>query len=240
MNDENGKASHFNDSFDNSSSKKNIRQYKRKREDTASETGKAKSGSSREETKDQDEEPETEEIVVPERPPKKEGNPKNTKQWSSDEEIRLRKMMGKGDGKSWKDISIHFPCRSPDAIRNKWKKMNETETKNKNKPPKEKEMKEERKPSPPPPPKVLSPHISSRSQKDSETDDDRRRKLWTSEDDMKLTDLVLKHQPRSNEDWDDIANALGRTVKSVKHKFNDYRLYELLWDHQHAEDSDDK
>lgn len=31
--------------------------------------------------------------------------------------------MDSGETHSWKDVALHFPLRSPDAVRNKYKKM---------------------------------------------------------------------------------------------------------------------
>jgi len=61
-----------------------------------------------------------------------------------------------------------------------------------------------------------------------EEEEDRRRKLWTAEEDEQLKQLVKKLKPSSNEDWEVIASKLGRTVKSVKHKYNDHNLKYLL------------
>lgn len=61
----------------------------------------------------------------------------------------------------------------------------------------------------------------------NQPEDDRRRKLWTPEEDDKLKNLVIKYKPSTHEDWGLIANELGRTIKSVKHKYNDYKLYKL-------------
>jgi len=44
------------------------------------------------------------------------------KQWTPEEEKKLVEVMAKSEGKSWKEIAIHFPHRSPDAVRNKFKK----------------------------------------------------------------------------------------------------------------------
>jgi len=59
-------------------------------------------------------------------------------------------------------------------------------------------------------------------------DEDRRRKPWTPDEDDKLRRLVKKVKPITPEQWDYIAAQLGRTVKSIKHKFNDYGLKALM------------
>ncbi len=60
------------------------------------------------------------------------------------------------------------------------------------------------------------------------TDEDRRGKLWTPEEDQKLRELVIQIQPKEPADWNTISQILGRTVKSCKHKFNDYGLKDLI------------
>ena len=46
--------------------------------------------------------------------------------WSAEEEEKLIEIMQKWDGKPWKEVATYFPHRSPDAVRNKFKKMSET------------------------------------------------------------------------------------------------------------------
>jgi len=62
----------------------------------------------------------------------------------------------------------------------------------------------------------------------AKTDEDRRGKLWTPEEDKKLRDLVIQIQPKEPQDWSTIASLLGRTVKSCKHKFIDHGLHFLI------------
>jgi hypothetical protein len=121
-----------------------------------------------------------------------------------EEEEKLRKIMEASDGKSWKDIAVHFPLRSPDAVRNKFKKMSDTEklhyphhtpvTPIQSSAPKVKKVPTVTSPSPPQqqvtksssfpkkveePPvlNISSPHSSSLETK--QVEEDRRRKLWT-------------------------------------------------------------
>lgn len=181
------------------------------------------------------------------------------KQWTPEEEQRLVEIMATSEGKSWKEIAIHFPHRSPDAVRNKFKKMSETDKVAKSfwaatiskqqaraaalaaqvQPNLVEEL-------PPSLDKdnmmmiIEEPNlgvventakkevpVASKEEKQEE-EEDRRRKLWTPEEDEQLRQLIVKLKPSSNEDWEVIASKLGRTVKSVKHKFNDHNLKHLL------------
>ena len=77
----------------------------------------------------------------------------------------------------------------------------------------------------PPEPKV--PIVDKALEKEK-PEEDRRGKLWTPEEDQKLKELVVLIRPKEPADWTLLANQLGRTVKSCKHKFNDYNLKDLL------------
>jgi len=145
------------------------------------------------------------------------------KKWTLEEEERLATIAQKRkDGKSWKEIAGEFPRRTIEAVRTKYKKMTMIE-----------------------PDKVqISPLTSQDNANESNSDithavsnissntihreEDRRGKLWTAEEDQKLRELVQKIQPKDPADWNTLANQLGRTVKSCKHKFNDYNLKDLI------------
>ena len=157
--------------------------------------------------------------------------------------------MATSEGKSWKEIAVHFPHRSPDAVRNKFKKMSETDKVAKSfwaatiskqqaraaalaaqaqasigeelPPSLDKDNISE-------PEKETKRDMSVSQNKEGEEEEDRRRKLWTPEEDEQLKQLIIKFKPATNEDWELIASKLGRTVKSVKHKFNDHNLKHLL------------
>jgi len=178
--------------------------------------------------------------------------------WTQEEEEKLMEVMQTNEGQSWKDVSFHFPLRSPDAVRNKYKKMTESSSKSKSKY-KQKESKHSDASSPPneeaaaeePEPEQEEEEEEQEEEEEEEqqeedeeqeqeqeqeqeveipltADEDRRRKLWTPEDDELLRELVIQYRPTTQEDWEKIALKLGRTVKSVKHKYNDKRMYELL------------
>jgi len=205
---------------------------------------------------------------------------KFAKQWTPEEEKKLVEVMSKSEGKSWKEIAVHFPHRSPDAVRNKFKKMSETDKVAKsfwaatiskqqaraaagsvNTPMAASESPaiEEEAPSlmtekDPMEGKleskvesqfieegILKPDMEEEEQQEqkgekkeltpeelAQEEDDRRRKLWTTEEDDQLKQLIRKHKPQTNEDWEQIALKLGRTIKSVKHKYNDHNLKYLL------------
>jgi len=178
--------------------------------------------------------------------------------WTQEEEEKLMEVMQTNEGQSWKDVSFHFPLRSPDAVRNKYKKMTESSSKSKSKY-KQKESKHSDASSPPneeaaaeePEPEQEEEEEEQEEEEEEEqqeedeeqeqeqeqeqeveipltADEDRSRKLWTPEDDELLRELVIQYRPTTQEDWEKIALKLGRTVKSVKHKYNDKRMYELL------------
>lgn len=269
--------------------------------------------------------------------------------WTSEEEQRLLQIMEENDGKSWRDIAVFFAHRSPDAVRNKYKKMMENEKapthtgrrsssySNSSPSPKtsdesddksrENEQEEEAKTSE----EEVKPNEEEETKtseeeekeqitteemevektepeeeesaegeeekkeesgesedktdqvteedkmdqvneeeektkeesdkmkedekaedsdsakekekekkKEAETpkketkreirleDKDRQRKPWTPEEDELLRVLIKRHKPNTNEEWELVASQLGRTVKSIKHKFNDYHLRYLL------------
>lgn len=58
--------------------------------------------------------------------------------------------------------------------------------------------------------------------------EDRTRKFWTAEEDELLKEMVIEKKPGTPEEWEEIAQIMGRTVKSIKHKYNDKKYYELL------------
>jgi len=192
--------------------------------------------------------------VVTSPPPKK--SDRIMKQWTPEEEQKLVEIMAKSEGKSWKEIAIHFPHRSPDAVRNKFKKMSETDKVAKSFWAATISKQQARAaanaagvvaPSTPANDEVPPPLEKDQMQIDPETvdqkdlivegeeqiqrdeeEEDRRRKLWTAEEDEQLRALVKKLKPNTNEDWEVIAAKLGRTVKSVKHKYNDHNLKYLI------------
>lgn len=47
----------------------------------------------------------------------------HSQKWTPEEEEKLLRIMDSGETHSWKDVALHFPLRSPDAVRNKYKKM---------------------------------------------------------------------------------------------------------------------
>eukprot|EP01114_Cavostelium_apophysatum_P021102 TRINITY_DN7264_c0_g1_i1.p1 TRINITY_DN7264_c0_g1~~TRINITY_DN7264_c0_g1_i1.p1 ORF type:complete len:461 (-),score=113.42 TRINITY_DN7264_c0_g1_i1:39-1277(-) len=61
-----------------------------------------------------------------------------------------------------------------------------------------------------------------------DADGDRRRKIWTPEEEEHLKKLIVQVKPKVPEDWEFVAKELGRTVKSIKHKYNDKKMYELF------------
>jgi hypothetical protein len=151
-------------------------------------------------------------------------------------------VLSQVEGKTWKDIAVHLPHRTVDAVRNKAKKMIEMNRL-----------------------QAVLPVDAVRQEEDDDfgeanrsmdteeadddvqnsmdayletpplspddpaaDDEDRRRKPWTPDEDDKLRRLVKKVKPITPEQWDYIAAQLGRTVKSIKHKFNDYGLKALM------------
>lgn len=64
--------------------------------------------------------------ITPPEPEKKGRRADRILKWTVEEEEKLIKLMKKNEGRSWKDIAVHFPLRSPDALRNKYKKMVES------------------------------------------------------------------------------------------------------------------
>lgn len=58
--------------------------------------------------------------------------------------------------------------------------------------------------------------------------EDRTRKFWTAEEDELLKEMVIEKNPRTPDEWEEIAHIMGRTVKSIKHKYNDKKYYELV------------
>jgi len=197
--------------------------------------------------------PEEKEDEIGETPKEIENNKKLptkklAKQWSLEDEEKLRRVVQSSSGKSWKDIAAHFPTRSPDAVRNKFKKILEvmaiqkrssiSEVSPNRENTKERDDKKNHikttMDSLLPSSSAYHSKATSRETKTNEIteqlteDDDRRRKPWTSEDDEKLKMMIIEHQPKTPEDWETVAAELGRTVKSIKHKFNDYNLKRYL------------
>jgi len=127
--------------------------------------------------------------------------------WSAEEQEKLSTIsQQRKDGRSWKDIAEDFPKRSSEAVRTKYKKMTEAIDKS----------------------ATNQASTESHQGLPVRNDEDRRGKLWTPEEDQKLRDLVIQIQPREPADWNRLSQMLGRTVKSCKHKFNDYGLQDLL------------
>lgn len=134
--------------------------------------------------------------------------------------------MQKDQNKPWKDIAVHFNNRSPDAVRNKFKKMTEMkeELEKKFAQSEAHTKKDTKKKAADSEHEDKVPHESPLTS----DDDDRRRKLWTAEELKLLETLVKQYKPTTEEDWIPIAKQLRRTVKSVKHKVNDHGMRALI------------
>lgn len=132
----------------------------------------------------------------------------------------LIEAVQRGPLNSWKDIANLFVNRSPDAVRNKYKKLfpNSADPFERDEATAAAKYKQG------------DDTTTAESSDDIQKLDDRRKKLWTKEEDARLRDLVLQYRPQRKADWETIAQILGRTVKAIKHKYNDYNLEALVKD----------